>query len=150
METTSQTPSSDERLLATLAHFLGLIVALIIWAMQKDRSRYVRFQALQAMAFNGIVMLFTMLFAGCLVAVMSLGIYGTMFAAIESTTSSGTPDLLFLLPYLFPFGTFLCMMPISLAIFCARLVSAVSVFSGRDFRYPWLGKRVEDFLQERS
>ena len=38
--------SSDDRIMAALAHFLGLFGALIIWATQKDKSRFVKFQAL--------------------------------------------------------------------------------------------------------
>jgi len=31
--------TSDERVMAALSHFFGLIAAVIVWATQKDRSR---------------------------------------------------------------------------------------------------------------
>lgn len=62
------TPSSDERLMATLAHSLGLLVDLIIWATQKDKSRFVRFQAMQAVAYDLAVGVLFVALVGCMVA----------------------------------------------------------------------------------
>ena len=55
-------PTSDDRLLSALAHLFGILVALIIWATHKDKSPSVRFQAVQAIAFDIVVMVFIMLF----------------------------------------------------------------------------------------
>ena len=68
---TAQTPSlnpntplsqSDERLWAMLAHlsillnlvtgFLGIVAPIIIYALYKDRSRYVAYQSMQAFVFQ--------------------------------------------------------------------------------------------------
>ena len=54
----SLTPSQDERVMAALAQisvlvpFLGVIAPIVIWVTQKDKSRYVAFQSLQAVAFQ--------------------------------------------------------------------------------------------------
>ena len=61
-----QEPTSDERLLALLSHLSvfmgGIILPLIIWATQKDKSKFVRFHSLQAifyqLALAGIIILF--------------------------------------------------------------------------------------------
>ncbi len=84
-EETGLSPNSDERMMAALAHFFGTIGALIIWVIQKDKSRFVRFQAVQALAFDFAVMLFTIVLSGCLVGVMFIGVFGTMFAALNSS-----------------------------------------------------------------
>lgn len=141
--------TSDDRLLAGLAHLLGWVVALIVWATQKDRSRYVRFQAVQALAFDGVVIVVVFLLMGCLMGgfflVMFLTMAGTMAAA-----NSGDPGSLAWFFWL-PFGQFLIWIPMVLgmgAVFLIRLFAAWNVLQGRDFRYPWLGRQVERFLQE--
>jgi len=55
--------SSDEKLLGMLAHlsiFLGgIILPIILWATQKDKSQFVRFHSLQAIFYHiayGVVM----------------------------------------------------------------------------------------------
>ena len=49
-------PTSDERLLALLAHlsimFGGIILPIILWATQKDRSRFVTYNSLLALFFH--------------------------------------------------------------------------------------------------
>jgi uncharacterized Tic20 family protein len=44
--------SSDEKLMGAVAHFFGPLVALIIWSTQKEKSHFVKFQALQALAID--------------------------------------------------------------------------------------------------
>jgi len=59
-------PTSDERLLAMLSHlsiFLGgIILPIILWATQKDKSKFVSFHSLQAifyhLAFAVIIIVF--------------------------------------------------------------------------------------------
>lgn len=51
-------PSLEEKALAALAHasgvlfFLGPIGAVIIWTIQREKSKYVRYHALQALGFQ--------------------------------------------------------------------------------------------------
>jgi len=51
-------PTPDERVTAALAHaatllpMMGALASIVIWATQKDRSRYVAFQALQAAVYQ--------------------------------------------------------------------------------------------------
>lgn len=69
-------PTSDERLLGMLAHlsiFLGgIILPIIIWATQKDKSKFVRFHSLQAIFFHiayaAIIVIFVLVFAGIMLA----------------------------------------------------------------------------------
>lgn len=47
MNTFSEAPlTSDEKLMGALAHFFGPLVAVIVWITQKEKSPFVKFQAL--------------------------------------------------------------------------------------------------------
>src|SRR4030066_2593602 len=73
-------PTSDESIMAAISHFFGFLVALIVWVTQKDKSRFVRFQAIQAMAFDLVVSVITFLIVGCMMVmifgVLVLGVGG--------------------------------------------------------------------------
>jgi uncharacterized Tic20 family protein len=140
------TPTSDERMMGALAHFFGLIGALIIWAIQKDKSRFVRFQAAQALAFDFVTMLLTLVVFFCSFGAMFIGMFGTIFAAANSSASSETVSPFMMFPFMFPWLMFACIFPFSIALFVARIVAAISVLNGNNFRYPWLGAKVENFL----
>jgi uncharacterized Tic20 family protein len=139
-------PTSDERMMGALAHFFGLIGALIIWAIQKDKSRFVRFQAAQALAFDFIIMLLTFVLVFCSLGVMFIGMFGTIIAAANSSASPENFSPFMLFPFMFPWLMFACILPFSTAFFVARIVAAISVLNGNNFRYPWLGTKVENFL----
>jgi uncharacterized Tic20 family protein len=142
------TPSSDERLMAALAHFLGLIGSLIIWAIQKDKSGFVRFQATQALAFDLFVMILMFVCFLCFFGLMFLGMFGTIFTVVNNATQTDSANWLMALPVLFPFGISVCIFPLSTVIFIIRIIAAISILNGNDFRYPWLGQQVEKFLSD--
>ncbi len=148
MTAESSSPTPDERAMAAVAHFFGLIAALIVWAVQKDKSPFVRFQALQSLAFEAIAISVNMILMICLMGVMFIGTFGILFASINSTASPDNISPLFLMPMMFLFTTFSCFIPMALIYFIVRLIATVSVASGRDFRYPWLGKWLEKFLEK--
>lgn len=146
METES-VPSSDEKLMSALAHILGIIVAFIVWALQKDKSRFVRFQTLQAMAFDAVVMVASMFTFFCLFAVLFIGMFGSMFSMMNNPASIEDVGVFFLFPSMMPLFVFACVFPFSFAVLVVRLIAAASVLNGRDFRYPILGRKVEEFLK---
>lgn len=148
MQETESGPTSDERMMSALAHFFGLIAALIIWAIQKDRSRFVRFQAAQALAFDFAVMLLMGILFFCVFGVMFIGMFGTMFAAFNSSTAPENFSPFMIFPFMFPSLMFTCIFPFSLGLLVARVVATVSVLNGNDFHYPFLGVRVEKFLAD--
>jgi uncharacterized Tic20 family protein len=149
-QATSETisPTSDERMLSALAHFFGIIGSLIIYVIQKDKSRFVRFQAAQALAFDLITTLFLFVLFFCFFGVMFIGMFGTMFAGMNNTAQSENFSWLVMFPALFPFGVMMCIVPFSMALFITRIVAAISVLNGNNFHYPVLGRRVEQFLTE--
>ncbi len=70
----SAAPTQDERIMAALAHialiipYAGLVVPAIVWITQKDKSRWIRFQALQALAYQVALMLLWFVGIACYVA----------------------------------------------------------------------------------
>ena len=143
-------PTSDERMMAALAHFLGLIGSFIIWALQKDKSRFVRFQAAQALAFDLITMLLMFVVFFCFFSMMFIGMFATMFAALNNATQPNNVSWLVAFPALLPFGLFTFIFPFSIARLVVRLIATISVLNGNPFRYPWLGAKVENFLAEKN
>jgi uncharacterized membrane protein len=142
-------PTSDESLLAAISHFFGLLVALIVWATQKDKSRYVRFQAVQAMVFDLVVSVIVLLAVGCMMVlifgVLALGIGD--FALIGSQSNPTVEpfrvliSMMTAIPLLIP----CIMVPVIGIIFLARLIATIQTFQGKDFHYPWLGRLVEQY-----
>jgi uncharacterized Tic20 family protein len=142
-------PTSDERLMAALAHFFGLVVALIIWLTQKDKSRFVRFQAMQAVAFDVAVVVIIFVMVGCLAAFIiggaALGTAGA--AAAASAGDDGSLAGLFLsLTFAIPFIGNCVIILLALGLVVARIIAAVNVFQGKNYHHPWLGAQVEKML----
>lgn len=105
-EPVAQTPSTDDRNLAMLAHLLGIVSgfvgALIIWLIKKDQSPFVDEQGKEALNFQITVL---------------IGIVGSwilMFVLIG----------MLLMPLLL----------IANLVFC--ILAAVAVSKGQHYRYP--------------
>jgi len=146
-----QTPTSDESLMAAVSHFLGFLVALIIWATQKDKSRFVRFQALQAMAFDILVSVIVFLVVGCILA-LTLGLLGIGIGDIAILGSQNNPSaepfrviiaLMTSVPLMIP----CTVIPLIGIIFVARLIATIQTLQGKDFHFPWLGNLIERSME---
>ena len=145
MNTPNFSPSSDEKLMGALAHLFGPLVALVMWATQKDKSRFVKFQALQALAFDVIIIVVTGIVFFCLFGIMFAGMFGATFGALGSTSSQDGVTPFFMLPFIFPFIISACVLPFSLLILVVRVVAAISILNGRNYKYPLLGRWLENF-----
>ena len=141
-------PSADEKLFGALAHLFGPLVALIAWSTQKDKSRFVKFQALQALAFDMIIVIAMGIGFVCLFGVIFIGMFSTMFGIWGGTSSSDTVPLFFMLSFMSPFLIFACISPSSLLFLAVRLFASFSVLNGHNFQYPLLGKWLENFMKE--
>jgi uncharacterized Tic20 family protein len=137
--------SSDDRIMAALAHFFGLFGALVIWATQKDRSRFVKFHALQALAFGGLLTVVMMLLMMCLMVVMFLGIVVAVVASSQPATSPGSVPPIEMLTALAPMS-FFCILPVSFAAVLVQVLAAISVATGHNWRYPLIAPRVEAYM----
>jgi len=142
------TVTQDEKVLAGLAHgsillgvftsgFGGMIAALIIWLVQKDKSPYVAFQALQALIYQGVIFLLTMMAFCCWGALWMLMVLPPLFA------NPGAYD------YAPPAGMWvgLALMVVPFAIWGLTLLygllGAARCLGGHDFKYIIIGNWIK-------
>ena len=140
-------PVQDERVMAGLSHLgillpmWGLIMSVLIWVTQKDKSDYVRRQAIQAVAWQ-------VAFIGGMFAMMGcymlsfFGSFGGIFLATnDPSTLDGPPAFFFL-----PFAVMGCFFMVMLLFIAVGIWGAVRSFQGQMFLYPLLGSRVDNYM----
>lgn len=148
-ETPESVPSQNERRLAALAHasilfgpfsnFVGgAIIALIIWITQREKSAFVRRQALQSLVVQVILLVFTIL----------MWVLWTIFYMLSLIPLFAQPDQYAgAPPPLFWIGLGSVLIPCGLTFLLPLLGlwPALRAYKGDDFRYPWLGKWLEKY-----
>ncbi len=127
---------SDERTWAMLAHlsillnlitgFLGIVVALIIYLVYKNRSNYVAYQSMQAFIFQLIWW-----FGGGLLIGLAWAITGALSIVLVGLL-------------LIPLACLLSLIPLAALIY--GIVGAVQTNSGQDFKYWLIGDWVRGEL----
>jgi uncharacterized protein len=135
----------EERVLAGLAHGSvllgpltngvgGIATTLVVWLIQRDKSAYVAFQALQALVYQVVAFLVTGLVTCCWFAVWMLMWVPTM-AANPQAYRDLPPTGMWI-------GLALAIVPIAvwLVTMAYGLVGAVRTLGGHHFRYAILGK----------
>jgi len=145
----SMQPSEDERVLAALSHasvvanvvnLSGMIATSLIWTMHRNRSQYVGAHALQALVYQGAVLLI-MLF---------LGLFGGLCLAISLLPVMLRPDLYRGSPpsYSVWIGLLALLVLIGFGVLATLygLFGAYQVYRGRSFRYPLIGRLVLPLL----
>jgi uncharacterized Tic20 family protein len=140
----------DERLLAGIAHGSilvfgwGILAPVLVYFTQRDKSRYVAFQALQAMAYQILFMAAYWLLAILTFIVMTfLQIFG--FAAAAALES----DVLLTLASLAPLLVILALIGLTGLLWLLGLAGGVACLFGAGFKYPLLGGWLERYLQPR-
>ncbi len=128
---------SEERTWAMLAHlsillnmvtgFLGMVAAIIIYFVYKDRSRFVAYHAMQSFIFQAITWLGVGLVASTLIA------FGSALAFLIIPLLCLFTGLLLLL-----------LIPASLVY---GIIGGVKVNNGEDFRYWQVGDWVRNILE---
>ena len=129
---------SEEHTWAMLAHlsvltnlitgFLGPVIALVIYLVFRDRSRYVAYQSLQAFLFQ----LIWWVGAGAVAGILRV--------------TSGVLVLAFFLGCcLMPFALLVSLMPLAALVY--GVVGAVQTSQGNDFRYWLIGDWVRGTLE---
>lgn len=139
-------PTTEERVWAVLAHLsalalgMGIVLPVIGWSEQRQKSKYASFQCLQALGYQSLG--YTVWLLTYLVLVMVL-----MVAMIALVASAGT-NVASANHYLETWGVlFLVLMVGGLGIyFLIPIVAAVFCAMGHDFYYPIMGKRLERYL----
>ena len=144
----STTPAQDERIMAALAHvtallpMMGVIVPILIWITQKEKSKYVAFQAIQAAAFQLFMVLGWFLGMGCY-----MGSFIATFAGMALSNGFGrsTDQGMFMF---FPFLVFGLILLAGAVCVIYGAAAAIMTLRGKDFRYVVLGRKLEQFLQK--
>ncbi len=146
----SMAPTQDERIMAGLSHIsallplMGVIAPIVIWVTQKDKSKYVAFQSLQALAYQLVMLGAWFVGMGCYMVSFFSTFLTIPFA--PSTGSSQPSDLFFGLAFLIPFLVFGLIFLGGFLFIVYAIIGAIMAFQGRDFRYIVLGSRIERFL----
>ncbi len=156
--------TQEDQLAAAIAHtailipFFGAVIPLAIWLSQRERSSFLRFQALQALIYQMIGILAYFLVWGCQVVAgfgvlpLSLLTYALSGPSQDGTSGlSGAPAVIFSLGFLLIFGLALLV----IALLCIggplflilALVGSWRVLNGKPFHYPlignWVSRRLE-------
>jgi uncharacterized Tic20 family protein len=137
------TPGATERRVAAFAHggillnlitgIGGVVLALILWLYNDDKTEYGSWHALQALIFQVVVLLLLAIFGGIAVLLWVLTI--PLLQIVVGFC---------LLPFALGFSLFFVVVLIGSLIYgCA---GAVAAMEGRDFRYRW----ISDLIPPRS
>jgi uncharacterized Tic20 family protein len=143
--------TQDERVMAAIAHativfsVVGFIGPLIIWGAQREKSKFLGFQALQAAAYQFILLLGGLL-AGALYMCSFFGVPVT--ALLLAPFDEGAALCLPFLPFSCILGILFLVLLAGLAYVGYGLYGALSVLQGRDFRYVFLGRWLERYLEQ--
>jgi len=140
-------PTTDERLLAALSHAsilfvgLGLAAPVIIWASNREKSPYVRFQSLQALGYQVFMSLVYLL----LTLVMTIAVFVLLFFMIGLAIALES-EALMILATLSQFLIFFGIFGIMGLYILGGLIAGAFCLAGKPFRYPVYGPWLERFL----
>ena len=131
--------SSDEKLMSLLSHLsiiipnIGVIAPIIIWVTQRDKSKFVRFNAIQAIFFQLVFFVLVMLsvFTGVILMLVS--------TFIITKNPDAAPGALFWVSM----GIVYLYFPLWIIFVIYAVVAAVKSFKGRIFRYLIIGRIIE-------
>ncbi len=125
----------------------GVIAPIIIWATQKDKSRYSGFQALQALTYQVVNILVFILGFACYFGTFFLSMILTV--ALDSANKGGAAGSEFLMVFL-PFSVMFLIGALQLLFILYGIVAAVFSLQGKPFKYLIIGKRIEQYLQKKD
>jgi uncharacterized Tic20 family protein len=161
----ASTATQDDKVVAALAHALGPLIAIIVWATQKDKSPFVAFQSLQALVYQLTGFVGALLGMACYMCSF-VGMFVSMFAfiplgAIGAAATEGSTDaaeglaaligiLISMVTMIVPFAIFGLLILAIMAFLLYGLWAAISVFQGKDFRYIIIGRWLERYLAQNA
>ena len=146
----------EDRLVAGISHAsimipFGFLVPITAWLTQRERSEFLRFQAIQALAYQLLGLLVNFIIAGCYMVsiflIIPLSIATADFSSPSIFTdepfSGGIVPVLFSAIFIIVMALFFIGGPVYVIL---GIVAAARVLKGHDFRYPILGKWLADRL----
>ena len=131
--------SKEEKIMALLSHLsifipnVGILAPIIIWVINKEKSNFVRFNALQAIFFQLIFLIIMMLFIfiGVILMLVSIPWF--------DLSSNAPPGPLFFLSMVFMFMYF----PLWIIFGIYAVVASIKSFKGSIFKYAIVGRIIE-------
>ncbi len=136
------TIQGDERLLALFSHlslFLGgILLPIIFWATNRDKSKFVCFHALQALWFHiaYIALIFVLIFALVLVALVG----GAGFSLLAGSGGGGSEFPVLLIIFMVIFYSLL--FAIIFGAIGYSIYMGIKSYKGELVMYPIIGKKV--------
>jgi len=132
-------PSSEERILALFSHLSifmgGIVLPIIFWAINRDKSRFVRYHAMQAVFFH-IAFIVLIIALVIIMVVISIGM-GIISAGTFAAGKNGSA-FIFIAIFAFYALFFLAMF----AFMGYGIFVGVKSYKGELTRYPIIGKLV--------
>ena len=131
--------NSDHKLMSMLSHLailipnIGMIAPIVVWLTQKDKSRFIRYHAIQAIFFQLLffVLLMLSVFIGIILMAVSL-----IFLNADTV---GEPGALFWISMVIMNFYF----PLWFIFSIYAIVAGIKSFRGKKFRYLIIGKIIE-------
>ena len=169
---TVQTSTQDEKIMAAIGHatiiwpVVGIVAPLVVWATQREKSRFIAFQALQAAVYHMTLILAGMAcgvcwacsYLGMIVSVIAMPLSMAFTLPAEGAPSGDLPPeaifpMLFgflgmIVIYVAIFGLLFLGLAVWAAYIGYGLYGAVANLRGKDFRYAILGSRLERYLEQ--
>lgn len=133
--------TSDEKLMAMLSHlsilFGGIILPIILWAVQKDKSRFVRYHALQAIFFHiAYVSILVIVIVALVVIFMIFGIgLGAMSPKGGHSGNEAFPVIMIILMVVFYGGIFISVF----GAMAYEIFLAIKSYKGSYIKIPIIG-----------
>ena len=130
---------SDDKLMSMLSHLailipnIGILAPIVIWLTQKEKSKFVRYHAIQAIFFQLLffILLMLSLFIGIILMAISI--------MLANVSSGGEPGTFFWVSM----GIMNLYFPLWFFFSIYAIVAAVKSYRGKIFRYLIIGKIVE-------
>jgi len=141
----------EERFAASMSHFCiifpltGLLVPIVLWAAGRGPSRFMKFQSLQAIVFQAISSLVSIVLGG-----IALVIFGAIVISVVLAPSLNQPPIESL------FGIFIFLICLAVMLLIIPLFqilgqwAGLRILQGHDYRYPILGRLLENWLAKRE
>jgi uncharacterized Tic20 family protein len=126
---------SDEKLMSLISHLavvipnIGVIAPIVIWITQRDKSKFVRFNAIQAIFFQLVLFILIMLSV----------FIGIILMAIAIPLMREEPGVLFWVSM----GVIYLFVPLWFIFSIYAVVAGIKSFKGIIFRYPIIGRIIE-------
>ena len=144
-------PTTEERVMAALSHImvlmstLGAVVPPIIWASEKEKSKYVAFQSLQASIYQLVTLVLFTLGGYVLGFTIFFMFLATAFTAGLIGPSAAHLINLSIVLMILLLGLYFL---VWLALAVYGVAGAVLTAMGKPFRYLFIGKWVENFYTQ--